>query len=281
MNETEEQAVTEAKLAEKQTAKAHLAKFLDVTRSDMLFADKVILVEGIAEKLLMPAFMDKCGRSYEDEHISIVEIGGKHFEHFVELFNKNNVVKRVLCITDKDFTWISDRGQMRSFIEYESEIPQHIEKLKNRFPIDNFSICTQSLGGRTFEDEFFLTNIENSDIAKEIFKKAVNERLGEFLEKYGFSFSGWDKHRSEIDGRSTKCICYFLDAYKTRADQNETLKERYEKLLFSEIYLHYAKDKKGDIALGLLTDEKLNDANGAFRLIVPKYIQEGLEWLLK
>ena len=76
---------------EKFNAKMHLTKFLDVTRSDMLFADKVILVEGIAEKLLMPLFMDACGCSYEDEHISVVEIGGKHFEHFVELFNGNYI----------------------------------------------------------------------------------------------------------------------------------------------------------------------------------------------
>lgn len=69
----------------KAEAKAHLTKFLDVTRSDMLFSDKVILVEGIAEKLLVPLFMEICGCSYEDEHISIVEIGGKHFKYFVEL----------------------------------------------------------------------------------------------------------------------------------------------------------------------------------------------------
>ena len=60
----------------------------------MLFADKVILVEGIAERLLMPLFMEKCGCSYEDEHIAVVEIGGKHFEHFVELFNGNAVNKK-------------------------------------------------------------------------------------------------------------------------------------------------------------------------------------------
>lgn len=59
----------------------------------MLFADKVILVEGIAERLLLPYFMEKCGYAYEDEHVSIVEIGGKHFEHFVELFN-GNALKR-------------------------------------------------------------------------------------------------------------------------------------------------------------------------------------------
>lgn len=78
----------------KAEAKAHLTKFLDVTRSDMLFSDKVILVEGIAEKLLLPLFMEICGCAYEDEHISIVEIGGKHFKYFVELFNKNAVEKK-------------------------------------------------------------------------------------------------------------------------------------------------------------------------------------------
>lgn len=103
----------------KAEAKAHLTKFLDVTRSDMLFSDKVILVEGIAEKLLVPLFMEICGCPYEDEHISIVEIGGKHFQYFVELFNGNAIKKKVLCITDKDFKWIDfdGDGNLRSYSE--------------------------------------------------------------------------------------------------------------------------------------------------------------------
>lgn len=266
----------------KGTAKDHLTKFLDATRSDMLFADKVILVEGIAEKLLMPMFMEKCNCSYEDEHISIIEIGGKHFEHFVELFNGNAVKKKVLCITDKDFKWIRENdNRMSSFPEYEGEIPQHINKLKTRFTIDNFDIRTQTMGGRTFEDEFFLANIENLDIAKVIFKKAVNDKLGEFLDKYGFNFSSWEANRDQIDGRSIKCIGKFLDAYKTRSDMDTNLVARYERLMFAEIFLHYAEGKKGDIALGLLVDEELADDKGNSKLIVPKYIQEGLKWLLK
>lgn len=266
----------------KEAAKAHLTKFLDVTRSDMLFADKVILVEGIAEKLLMPMFMDMCNCSYEDEHVSIIEIGGKHFEHFVELFNGNPVKKKVLCITDKDFKWIdSENCRMRSFSEYKSETPQQIEKLKGRFAIDNFDIRTQTMGGRTFEDEFFLANIENLDIAKIIFKKAVNDTIGDFLDKNGFKFSAWDSNRDQIDGRSIKCIGGFLDAYKTRTDTDVKLNEKYEKLLFAEIFLHYAEGQKGDIALELLVDEELTDEKGNSKLAVPKYIQEGLEWLLK
>ncbi|WP_353852911.1 AAA family ATPase [Dehalobacter restrictus] len=270
------------KIKYKQIAKAHLTKFLDVTRSDMLFADKVILVEGLAEKLLMPVFMEKCNCSYEDEHISIIEIGGKHFENFVELFNGNAVKKKVLCITDKDFEWISDEDhKMRSFAEYESEIPQHIEKLKKRFAIDNFDIRTQTMGGRTFEDEFFLANIEKTDIAKVIFKKAVTDSLGEFLDKYGFNYSQWEANKDQIDGRSIKCIGGFLNAYKNRKDTDAKSNEKYEKLLFAEIFSHYAGGHKGDIALGLLAGEELIDEKGVSKLAVPKYIREGLEWLLK
>jgi hypothetical protein len=62
---------------------------------------------------------------------------------------------------------------------------------------------------------------------------------------------------------------------------NTELIDKYEKLLFSEIFLHYAEGNKGNVALGLLVDEKLTNEEGASKLIVPKYIQEGLEWLLK
>ena len=92
----------------------------------------MILVEGIAEKLLLPLFMEKCGCPYEDEHISIVEIGGKHFGHFVELFNGNAVAKKVLCITDRDFKW-RDNGAIQGYSEYENDTTSHIEDLKQRF----------------------------------------------------------------------------------------------------------------------------------------------------
>lgn len=267
----------------KKEAKNHLTKFLDVTRSDMLFSDKVILVEGIAEKLLMPLFMKICGCSYEDEHISIVEIGGKHFKYFVELFNGNSVKKKVLCITDKDFKWIDFDGdrKLRSYSEYENDEPTHITDLKASFPIENFQVYTQSLGGRTFEDEFFLANMENEGVAKQLFKRAVSDNLCGFIDEYGFNIDDWESHIDKMDGRSQKAVKKYLDAYKTRIDTSDELKGAYEKLIFGEIFLHYAEAKKGDVALEVLTDETLLNDDGSSKLVVPKYIQEGLAWLLK
>lgn len=266
---------------EKNDAKLHLSKFLDVTRSDMLFADKVILVEGIAEKLLMPLFMDTCGCSYEDEHISIIEIGGKHFEHFIELFNGNTVSKKVLCITDKDFKWLDDHGKLKSFETYQSEEVSHIKKLNDRFNIDNLRICTQSLGGKTFEDELLIANMDNLETAKILFKKAICDGLEAFFEKYTFDITAWIANEKEIDGRSRKVIDKYLKAYNERIDVSPENAKLYEKIVFAELFLHYAKSKKGEVALSLLTDEELYNENETSKIAVPDYIQEGLKWLMQ
>lgn len=266
---------------EKFNAKMHLTKFLDVTRSDMLFADKVILVEGIAEKLLMPLFMDACGCSYEDEHISVVEIGGKHFEHFVELFNGNTVRKKVLCITDKDFKWIDDDGKLKSCDAYQNEEVSHIKKLNERFDIENFRIYTQSLGGKTFEDELLLANMDNLEVAKIFFKKAVCDGLEEFFDKYNFDISAWIINKEDIDGRSRKVVDKYLYAFDKRIDSVPENTSFYEKLIFAELFLHYAKNKKGDVALSLLTDKNLFNENEITKIVVPEYIQEGLKWLVR
>ena len=44
-------------------------------------------------------------------------------------------------------------------------------------------------------------------------------------------------------------------------------------LAFAEIFLHYAKNQKGDMALSILTEAE------SLSLNVPCYIKEGIEWL--
>lgn len=257
----------------KEKAKKHLTKFLDVTRSDMLFADKVILVEGIAERLLMPLFMEKCGCPYEDEHIAIVEIGSKHFEHFVELFNGNAVNKKVLCITDCDFKWLTN-GKAEKLETYQQTTPEHIQKLKLRFPIDNFHISTQSIGGRTFEDELLISNFVNQETSLKIFKIPANQVISDFVDKYGLDFEKWETNLTQLDGRSRPLVKERMDAYKQVMQGDTVHKAEYEKLFFANLFLHYAKGCKGDVALDILVDEKLADS-----LTVPAYIEEGLKWL--
>lgn len=260
----------EGEKKQKSEAKKHLAKFLDVTRSDMLFADKVILVEGIAERLLLPYFMEKCGYAYEDEHVSIVEIGGKHFEHFVELFNGNALKKKVLCITDKDFNWINEDRKFNTLESYLKDKPTHIEKLQERFTFDEFKIITQDCGGRTFEDELFLANCENIHTATELLKMALPESLQTIINSCKLDATKWEGQLSSIDGRSKHIIESYINSFNNSVQKKNKF---YKNLLFAEIFLHYAKNKKGDMALSILTEAE------SLSLNVPSYIKEGIEWL--
>ena len=71
----------------------------------MLFAQKVLFVEGIAEQLLMSIFANYLDMSLEDNHVAIINVGGRYFDHFLHLFDKtkeNTIPKKVVCITDRD-----------------------------------------------------------------------------------------------------------------------------------------------------------------------------------
>lgn len=86
-------------------SKAYVQRFLDATRSDMLFAKSIVFVEGLAEQLLLSVFAEYSGQSLEDEHVAIINIGGRHFDHFIKLFDTtkpNTIAKKVACITDRD-----------------------------------------------------------------------------------------------------------------------------------------------------------------------------------
>lgn len=71
----------------------------------MLFAQKVILVEGIAEQLLISIMAEYMGKSLEDNHIAVINVGGRYFDHFLNLFDSSNqysVPKKIACLTDRD-----------------------------------------------------------------------------------------------------------------------------------------------------------------------------------
>lgn len=92
-------------VTEKTDSKKYVQRFLDATKSNMLFAEKVIFVEGLAEQLLISVFADYIGKPLEENHISVINVGGRYFEHFLYLFDctKQYAIKRkVACITDLD-----------------------------------------------------------------------------------------------------------------------------------------------------------------------------------
>ena len=86
-------------------SKQYVQRFLDATKADMFFANKLIFVEGVAEELLLPVFARYLNKNLTDEHVLVVNVGGRYYNHFLKLFDTNNpytINKKIVCLTDID-----------------------------------------------------------------------------------------------------------------------------------------------------------------------------------
>ncbi len=80
-----------------------LERYLDATKSGLLFARKVMLVEGAAELLLIPQLVKKTMNiDLEREGISLVAIHGTHFGPFARLFSDEGLPKKCAIVADAD-----------------------------------------------------------------------------------------------------------------------------------------------------------------------------------
>jgi len=91
-------------------------RWLDVTKSNLLFSKGSILVEGIAEAMVIPELAKRVLADYgegmntlEDYGVSVINLGGIYFKHFMQLFcdvsdenTGGNVPVRCAGLTDKD-----------------------------------------------------------------------------------------------------------------------------------------------------------------------------------
>jgi putative ATP-dependent endonuclease of OLD family len=84
---------------------ADLERYLDATRSVLLYARKVLLVEGPAEQFIIPPLAKTVlGIDLDEEGIAVVPIFGTHFSSYAKLFGLGGIQKRCAILTDGDLT---------------------------------------------------------------------------------------------------------------------------------------------------------------------------------
>jgi putative ATP-dependent endonuclease of OLD family len=91
-------------------SKKYVERYLDATKSNMLFAKGIIFVEGIAELLLIPCLAECMGLPIETHHVAVVAVDGVTFKHFLPIFGAVSVKelrqfalpRPVACIIDPD-----------------------------------------------------------------------------------------------------------------------------------------------------------------------------------
>lgn len=96
--------------SEGKASKAYVERYLDATKSNLLFSKGIILVEGIAEQLLLPVLAECMNCSLEEHHVALIPIGGLTFRHFLPLFGAgltadqlpNALARPLACLVDAD-----------------------------------------------------------------------------------------------------------------------------------------------------------------------------------
>lgn len=82
---------------------SRIERYLDAVRSNLLFAKGVILVEGDAEQILIPALVKAVfGISLDEIGVSLINIGSTGFKNLATIFHQDRIGKYCAIVTDLD-----------------------------------------------------------------------------------------------------------------------------------------------------------------------------------
>ena len=170
-----------------------LEQYMELRRCDMFFADKIILIEGTTERLLLPKMIEKVdslmgntNSPLAHSYISVIEVGGAYASKFRELLQFLEVP--TLIITDIDSVnpnndnkkcKTSTPGAVTSNITLKRWLPERttITDLLSKNTLETqrecglIRVCYQipqedgTAVGRSFEESFILANSE--ELAKQ------------------------------------------------------------------------------------------------------------------
>lgn len=212
---------------ERKEEKEFLHKYLTLTRCDLFFADKAILIEGPTERILMPKIIEKIdkelsvGVKLASQYISVVEIGGAYAHHFYEFIDFLEL--KTLIITDLDSTkanannkyiackvsegegtsnasikkWFSDSSPA-TFAEIttasDSRKVRNYRRIAFQVPEQSGGVC-----GRSFEAAFILANPalfdltgDNTSMEESAWAKAKDVPKTDFALEYAIEQTVWN-----------------------------------------------------------------------------------------
>jgi putative ATP-dependent endonuclease of OLD family len=277
-------------------SKAYVQRFLDSTRSDMLFAQKIIMVEGLAEQVLLPTLSRYIGMDLEDHHVAIIPVGGRFFDHFLHIFDTTNpyaIPKKVVCLKDRDPERKSKSGgtytscytfrmdQEPSQYDYKDHANDKMVQYASHSNIRFFG--QNHKNGKTFEYELLLSNIGSTLLLTDcISNRAELERLfkchanGEELDEYYKELRNSTGNDKLKDALSLAQLNTWTDAEKAQA-------------IIAYRFLSSVGKGQNALELAVALEDNLalpdtapaSDPDTAVKnsFNVPTYIKDAIQWL--
>ena len=230
-----------------------IRKYLTISRCDLFFADKVILIEGTSERLLIPDMVEKCFTkglfgsseySLNSQYYSLIEVGGAYAYKFIPFIDFLGVP--CLILTDIDSV---DTKNKRCLVSNGVK--------SSNATINNWINFVKMKGGGSVTN---LGEIINLSKKKEITLDEISNLSDDLKTINKIHIEYQVKEANGFCGRSLEESIINVNPFKH--DDGERITKE-EDLAFS--------GNKTDFALNLI----MNYSN----YTVPKYIQDGLVWL--
>jgi len=268
---------------EDKKSKAYVERFLDATKSDMLFSDKVILVEGLAEQILLNCLSEYEKKPLVDSHISVVNIGGRYFEHFLKLFNfdekdsfkKHAINRKVACIVDSDPTRLEDTKWKKCFPfeikddENHKGIADNVNSLKAEKSPNISIFCNESGKGKTLEYDIVF---ENPD-CKLIITDSVIPKHRKIIEQLMDNYSTEDFESLKETPNVDTAVYSLLEESCWEEDDKK-------KGIIAYHYFKAVSNAKGEHAMQLEYNLRKNiEADKPASFNVPTNLNEAITWI--
>ena len=254
-----------------------IRQYLDATKSAMLFARKVVLVEGPSEKFAIPTllnlYLQEKEKTADELGIEVVEIGFKGYNSFYSLYGEDGKLQnKCLGITDGDWH-VTEESPSGMFKLPGVTLQKTDSDKRNVRQIENIY---------TFEvDTFFIPNPEKPEQNNINWLKEILERFQREQKYYGE-----DTFKEKI-----AYIDSFLEHLKQEKLTNEkgedySIKSFFSKILYSgvtkpTISLYLASLIKA-VCLGDEEERKGWDEERVadLKFIMPTHLYMGFDWLI-
>ena len=247
--------------------KQFVTRYIRLTHCDIFFSDAVVLVEGPAEKILVPSFLVKAG--LDSYYISVIEVNGRHAHSFRKLIEKIGIATLIVTDIDATETKVGEDGKERH--------PSVLTAKGKGYKTGNPSIKSWLSGKEQIDDLLLLDGkeklVNNVRIA---FQTPVNVKWDKNKDDltevcpYTFEdaliFTNLELFRQE-GLKKMGAITTIANLLRHSDSANELQNKIFEKLESKSGF------QKADFAISLLYKDDFAD------LIAPVYIQEGLEWM--
>lgn len=249
--------------------KRFVTRYIRLTHCDIFFADAIILVEGAAERILMPKFIRD--ENMDNFYISVIEINGSHAHRFDSLTQKLGIP--TLIITDID---AQEERLEKEELKWKSAIPQKNKKQKTNNDTIKHWLKIESID-MLLELPFPNKQKGNICISYQI-PISVNwtnqKKEDELYEVYPYTFEDslvfTNIKLFQRDEKMAKMgvITTFYNYLK----KTISLEDFHEKMFSC---LEKRKNVKASFATDILYTEQFD------KIQAPSYIKEGLIWLQK